>query len=522
MISKNIAIKHARKRNSSFRSALSNLLAYIDKGDAKTIVSEVWHLNILSSGTGDAEMLALVNANPNAVLPIRHLMASWPSGEIPTTRQVKEASEMMLAEIGLVGCLAKCATHLDTDHIHLHVAVVTVDPDTFGMRKTAFIHEALQRFNAKLEHHQGWEPEEGARYKVNVHGKCVRIKKHEYAKSKTHADARTMTHMSGQRSATEIAKEVTGNIIGEKKIETWQQFHHALASSGLIYASKGSGAVVGVNQDENVVWVKSSAISADVSLKTLIKRFGEFEPPPNILVIANRHAEPVMSFSDRTRQLWQQFNRERCTRRAEKKRSWTALQDLHQKERKALDALQALAHDEIFNRDWSGHSLLLMAMRSVYASIVSRERDALRSRHALDQTEHRLQHKNMPDNDFLKWLERTNDLNSDADRHDDQPSDICAPGEMKIIYGEFSDSIRDIQNQCRRDAMIALHMHANGHNQREIKLALDECSPLAALMPEHVRYSERLSMYPLSERGLAKLPRLSIDRCPSRKIGYAK
>jgi len=60
-----------------------------------------------------------------------HLVASFPPGEVPTRAQLEDIEDELVKAIGLEAHQRMSAIHTDKDHLHIHVAINKVDPESF-------------------------------------------------------------------------------------------------------------------------------------------------------------------------------------------------------------------------------------------------------------------------------------------------------------------------------------------------------------------------------------------------------
>jgi hypothetical protein len=150
-----------------------------------------------------------------------------------------------------------------------------------------------------VEHRQGWTPEANARYAVNEHGEVVRRKGKTSPKPK--APALDFECATGEKSAQRIAQERGHAII--RDAQSWPELHEKLATVGLCFEKKGSGAIIFVGE----IAVKASSVDRAFSMGKLRKRLGEFIPGDYPEEKAKMEPEPV-SFINREE--WEQYHAE--------------------------------------------------------------------------------------------------------------------------------------------------------------------------------------------------------------------
>ena len=124
-----------------------------------------------------AEMRALAQQAVRSKDPISHYVLIWRAGEQPTPTQIEEAIDLFLDELGLSAHQVFYGLHVDTAHVHLHLMINRVHPETRTLRlpnKGGRDLEAAHRAIARIEHAHGWQREEHGRYRVQVNGEVRR------------------------------------------------------------------------------------------------------------------------------------------------------------------------------------------------------------------------------------------------------------------------------------------------------------------------------------------------------------
>lgn len=402
MIAKNVPLED--KVAKSHGARMQNLVQYLENGNEHERVAHVEFFNAMSQdhAIADAEMMALSESNPRAKQPMRHIVLSFQESEIPTVDQAREAARIALQEIGCEHCMAKFSVHHDTDNVHIHIAVCTVDPETQKMVKTAWIEDSLMKAIAKIEHAQGWWPQEKAVYKVMENGDLVKRDQAEKWLADKAAKAASKEVFQGQRSAQDIAAEELAAITRDKRITTWQQFHAKLAEAGMEYQKVGSGARIGVRQDGETVFLKASDLHRNAGLSRLVKRFGEFQE--SAVKPKERASEAAKAVTGERRELWAEFKRERDAYFTGKRDTWAKLKAGHGADRKALRERHKSERQDLFAGDWKGKLAALNVMRSLMAAKQAAEMASLRDQHAQQRTESKNRQTELFPRDFPDWL----------------------------------------------------------------------------------------------------------------------
>lgn len=411
MIGKNVNIGDVV--NKSHGARMASLVAYVEQLEQSHDHPrpEICYFNVLSPETGDDEMIALAKSNPRSRQPMRHVVFSWPAGERPTAAQAQEAARLAMKEMGVERCLAKAALHYDTDHLNLHLVICTTDPTTQKMVKTAFIEESIHKAIAIIEHVQCWQPETNTRYSVLKTGELVKNvgeADYEVVRQKAlHEKAARLERFSGQRSATDIGKEIVPQILGNKKIDSWKAFHEQLAAHGCEYKRAHGGATIFVRQGDESVGVSASSCNRKAALGAMEKRFGSYQPATAVEV-APRAIEPApgVAGSGEREELWRQFQAQRTTHK-QTQDDYETFRKRQKTEMAALAATQKKQRTEALNPvDRFGQRIalpfdVLTALRSTIAAAAAAERAELKDTQAAQRAQRKGKGK-FPD--FDKWL----------------------------------------------------------------------------------------------------------------------
>ena len=289
------------KKTASKTERITALLKYVRTPECEDKIEKCVYSGtrgfLSDTGAGQmAEMLALAHAAPRSRDPISHYVLSWREDEHPTEQQIERAVDIVLAELGLPGHQVVYTLHRDTDHDHLHLVANRVDPESGRVTQQGLDIEALHRAVARIEHEQGWQRCDNARYAVRENGTLAKRggegrqrerradrKRAEERQEGHHEDsegpsmsdgARAYERRTGDQSAERIAQERAAPVIARAR--SWAELHQGLAEIGKRYEKKGSGAIVWVGDMPTPV--KASKVARSASLTALERRLGPYEP----------------------------------------------------------------------------------------------------------------------------------------------------------------------------------------------------------------------------------------------------
>ena len=284
------------KKSSSKAVRITRLTAYVrapesERSHEKCIYAGARNFITDTPAGQAAEMIALAEESVRSKDPIVHYVLSWPDGEEPGPAQVEEAVDIYLDELDVQAHQVVYGLHADTDNIHLHIMLNRVHPDPDPDTDTykcidiggGFDIEAAHRAIARIEHAQGWRPEQHGRYRVLNDG---RVERRYAGPGPSDPPSQPAAHQTDtaqpleESSALRIAIKTGAPIL--RRAQSWKQLHQELAEVGLRYERTGSGPTVFVGE----TGVKAKQVSLQAGLTRLQTRLGVYEPAP-------RQAAPV-------------------------------------------------------------------------------------------------------------------------------------------------------------------------------------------------------------------------------------
>ena len=301
------------------------------------------------------EMQDLAHAAARSKDPINHYVISWKSNEKPTPEQIERTVDVVLDELKMKDHKVIYALHADTKHPHLHLVVNRVHPETekVVLPNRGFDLELIHRAVARLEHEQGWEKEERARYQVQENGE-LRRNKYEERERHPSQEKRDQEERTGAKSAERIAQEKVPAVL--RAAASWKELHEGLAKEGMHFEKKGTGAVLRVGK----VPVKASSVGREYSLGNLQKRLGAFEPAHKHLEVQLRSPEPLAPKSSD----WRRYLSEKARYEEQKKNAVVSFREKHSNEKRELTTQKQEKQVQLFSQDWKGRGKELNQERS--------------------------------------------------------------------------------------------------------------------------------------------------------------
>ncbi|EPU1132897.1 TPA: TraI/MobA(P) family conjugative relaxase [Klebsiella oxytoca] len=338
----------------------------LDSANGTTEGEKVASYRVTNCGTDDpADAAILIQATQAANTRSKaektyHFVYSFPPGEQPDLETLHAIEDELCAAIGLDEHQRVSAVHIDTDNLHVHVAINKVHPtglqniepyyDQFrlmeacerlevehGLQRTFHGLEAKQRHqNRDIELLPAKAPEQrDSLFREHLRN-AYDLSISKPPEAKTQNGLRKLSDTRLQRQSADKAEPVrigakVASVEAQSGIETligyaarelapamrqatsWQELHDAAAEHGLEVRQRGAGLVIG--EPDSGIWAKASNVGRDLSMKALTDRLGPFQPSERQAEAkANRkryEPRPRRPDNPTTAGLFNQYQRER-------------------------------------------------------------------------------------------------------------------------------------------------------------------------------------------------------------------
>ncbi|ENT6167845.1 TraI/MobA(P) family conjugative relaxase [Salmonella enterica] len=338
----------------------------LDSANGTTEGEKVASYRVTNCGTDDpADAAILIQATQAANTRSKaektyHFVYSFPPGEQPDLETLHAIEDELCAAIGLDEHQRVSAVHIDTDNLHVHVAINKVHPtglqniepyyDQFRLMEACErleVEHGLQRTFHGLEakqRHQNRDiellPEKAPEQRDSLFREHLRnaydLSISEPPEAKTLNGLRKLSDTRLQKQSADKAEPVrigakVASVEAQSGIETltgyaarevapamrqatsWQELHDVAAEHGLEVRQRGAGLVIG--DPDLGIWAKASNVGRDLSMKTLTDRLGLFQPSERQAEAkANRkryEPRPRRPGNPTTAGLFNQYQRER-------------------------------------------------------------------------------------------------------------------------------------------------------------------------------------------------------------------
>lgn len=213
--------------------------------------------------------------------PARHVIASVHGDEKIDGNSCNRIAMVLAEELDCRNALILWALHGDTDNLHPHLLILTLDEEgratPFGPEGLSY--EAMQRACARLEYELDLRPEPGARYVADAH--MVRrvepiVTKPDKAKHPS-PSLKTLQweEESGVEPFTRFAQRQLAPLL--HAAQNWSEAQAALAEHGVMAMQTGSGGEL--RSADGLHHVKMSVVDRKLSMPRLIKKWGPWTAP---------------------------------------------------------------------------------------------------------------------------------------------------------------------------------------------------------------------------------------------------
>ena len=182
-----------------------------------------------------------------------HLVISFPPGERPTLSQLEDIERVLVERIGLGGHQRLSATHLNTGHLHLHVAINKIHPESFRCVEPYYDKRRLMQACVELEAKHG--------LMRTAHGEV--------------ANVREATRTARQATLALLRSDILPRAIAKTGPQTWEELHRIFREQGLELRLRGAGLVF--QNASGTIRVKASSVARELSLKAFTDKFGPYE-----------------------------------------------------------------------------------------------------------------------------------------------------------------------------------------------------------------------------------------------------
>jgi len=307
-----------------------------------------------------------------------HLVFSFAPGETPPLDTLHAIEDALCESIGFADHQRMSAVHVDTDHLHVHVAINKVHPTGYqniepfyDKQKLMTACEALEvKFGLQRTSH-GVTNDDAAQDTTTKRSKTPSSKASDM-----------MTH-AGISSLEQYVRQKVGDQL--RAATSWNDIHATLGQHGLTIKPRGAGLVIG--DALQGVWCKASTCGSGLSFKSLTGRLGAFYEHSNSTALPEnaRYTPRPIKNHPASSNLFAEYQRQQRIARETRSKGLVAIQQ------KQKHAAQHITHHASIQRAlikatpygagkkalYATLSMQVLAQRQATKLQLARERQAL-------------------------------------------------------------------------------------------------------------------------------------------------
>jgi hypothetical protein len=233
-----------------------------------------------------------------------HLVVSFADNERPSDEVLEKIEERLVSAIGLEAHQRMSAVHIDTDHLHMHIAINKIHPTTFRMHEPYFDQRKLMTECEKLEKEFGL-------VRTN-HGRSTDPQPIEVTRA----------------FRADLQKTGVGIAMLEGAAD-WLEVHRRFEAKKLFLRQRGAGLCI---EDETGRRVRASTVDRAFGIGQFVKRFGPFQGDGQ--TVAQTFARSAARRDPVYDRLWTQYHLDRVRKRRAREK------ELQRIRKEANDAFQ--------------------------------------------------------------------------------------------------------------------------------------------------------------------------------------
>lgn len=245
-----------------------------------------------------------------------HLVISFPPNEKPTKEQLIDIEDELVKSIGFEDHERVSAIHTDQEHLHIHVAINKVNPNTYKLYSPSFDKKKLMEACKLLEKKHKLQQTHIGKNKL-IDGTIINQK------------IESIEERTGEKSLLTWVKENAKDSL--ILATTWKDLQERANKYGLVFKKKGAGLIFAVKDNEKL-FIKGSDIDRSLSLQQLEKKFGLFEELKEINNDGQKEYKLEPKYFEKTPEaelLWKSYVLEKHNRQEQRKRALEEIKERH-------------------------------------------------------------------------------------------------------------------------------------------------------------------------------------------------
>lgn len=311
-------IVHKPVKRDINQSNFRRLAHYITRDFSKESIVFQKTTNCISDDPQDAlkEIEAIQSKNTRTTQDkTYHLIISFPQSEKPDKEQLADIEQQLCESIGYGKHQRISALHEDTEHLHLHLAINKIDPETHNIIQYRRDFNRLNEKAAELEVKYDLKRVCG----LNKDGTEVLKEQKEYKKKNA-----TIESQTGLQSFKDWIHAAKPDLLPKVQAATnWQDLHKTLAQYDLTIRPHANG--LSISSRTQKAYIKASDFDRNTTLKKLEDRLGKYQEPTNDI----KDITPTLQYKPSPKQTGNDVNSQ-----------FALYQQQHQTKKAALEAIK--------------------------------------------------------------------------------------------------------------------------------------------------------------------------------------
>lgn len=237
--------------------------------------------NCFSLDTAASEMNLTASQNRHCKDAVYHFILSWQGEEDPSPDAIFRSVRYSLKQLGMEDHQYVAAIHRDTDNVHCHVSANRVHPLTFSAQNMWNDADTLQKCCRVLEREFGFNVDNGS-WHMDDYGDLHRTRRDMPSAPRGAAKREIFSDKESLHGyAVRETRQTLSDVIAQDKM-SWDRLHNILYTRGLGLREQNGGLAVFDLMNPEGVSVKASDVHPDISLTTLVRQCGEYQPAPAV------------------------------------------------------------------------------------------------------------------------------------------------------------------------------------------------------------------------------------------------
>lgn len=260
----------------------SQVVSISPEGIQRVLSGEVLcETNCWSLETAAAEMNMTAMQNRHCKDAVYHFILSWQSDEDPSPDAVFRSVSYSLQELGMKDHQYVAAIHKDTDNVHCHVSANRVHPQRFTAQNMWNDADKLQKCCRVLEREFGFKVDNGS-WHMDEYGDVHRTPRDMPTAPRGAAKREIFSDKESLHGyAVRETRQTLSDAIAQDKL-SWDHLHNILYTRGLGLREQNGGLAVYDLLNPEEVSVKASDVHPNISLTTMVRQHGEYQPAPPV------------------------------------------------------------------------------------------------------------------------------------------------------------------------------------------------------------------------------------------------